>query len=103
MQESNIFFSFVLNFSSFVFVKHLLPQIMSSRSTVVPLRELRRLLRERLTESRDTIGFNLAALRAVARTTADKKESYLTYDDDKQPKDIWAGMGLGSDLAAAIR
>jgi len=76
---------------------------MSSRSTVVPLRELRRLLRERLTESRDTIGFNLAALRAVARTTADKKESYLTYDDDKQPKDIWAGMGLGSDLAAAIR
>ena len=76
-------------------------QIMSNRSTTVPLRELRRLLRERLSESRDTIGFNLAALRAVARTTASKKESYLNYNSD-QTKDIWAGMGLGSDLAAAL-
>jgi len=77
-------------------------QIMSSRSTIVPLRELRRLLRERLSEFRDTIGFNLAALRAVARTTASKKESYLNYDTNEQTKDIWAGMGLGSDLAAAL-
>jgi U3 small nucleolar RNA-associated protein 12 len=76
-------------------------QIMTSRSIVVPLRELRRLLRERLSESRDTIGFNLAALRAVARTTASKKEGYLNYNAD-QTKDIWAGMGLGSDLAAAL-
>jgi len=76
-------------------------QIMSCRTTNVPLRELRRLLRERLSESRDTIGFNLAALRAVARTTASKKESYLNYNSD-QTKDIWAGMGLGSDLAAAL-
>ena len=74
---------------------------MSNRSTIVPLRELRRLLRERLAESRDTIGFNLAALRAVARTNASKKESYLSYNTD-QSKDIWAGMGLGSDLAAAL-
>ena len=77
-------------------------QIMSSRSTVVPLRELRRLLRERLSESRDTIGFNLAALRAVARANASKKESYLNYNSSEQIKDIWAGMGLGSDLAAAL-
>jgi len=75
---------------------------MSSRSTIVPLRELRRLLRERLSEFRDTIGFNLAALRAVARTTASKKEHYLSYNTDDQTKDIWAGMGLGSDLAAAL-
>jgi len=77
-------------------------QIMSSRSTIIPLRELRQLLRERLTESRDTIGFNLAALRAVARTVASKKESYLNYNSNEQTKDIWAGMGLGSDLAAAL-
>ena len=75
---------------------------MSNRSTIVPLRELRRLLRERLAESRDTIGFNLAALRAVARTTASKKESYLSYSNDNETKNIWAGMGLGSDLAAAL-
>ena len=30
-----------------------------------------------------------------------KKDSYLTYDDDKG-NDIWAGLGLGSDLAAAV-
>lgn len=77
-------------------------QMISTRSIIVPLRELRRLLRERLTESRDTIGFNLAALRAVARTTASKKESYLIYNTNENAKNIWAGMGLGSDLAAAL-
>jgi hypothetical protein len=76
--------------------------MISTRSIIVPLRELRRLLRERLTESRDTIGFNLAALRAVARTTASKKESYLIYNTNENAKNIWAGMGLGSDLAAAL-
>ena len=78
------------------------PQIMSNRTTIVPLRELRRLLRARLSESRDTIGFNLAALRAVARTNASKKESYLSYNNNQESKDIWAGMGLGSDLAAVL-
>lgn len=74
----------------------------SGASTAAPLRELRRLLRERLAESRDAVGFNLAALRAVAKTSADRKASYLDYDNDAAAKDIWAGMGLGSDLAAAL-
>lgn len=69
----------------------------------MPLRELRRLLKEQLEDSRDTIGFNLAALRAVARTNASRKESYLDYDADKETKDVWAGMGLGSDVAAALQ
>jgi len=67
----------------------------------VPLRELGRLVRLRLTESRDMVGYNLAALRAIARSTQNKKDSYLNYDDDKG-NDIWAGLGLGSDLAAAV-
>ena len=61
------------------------------------------MLKERLEENRDTIGFNLAALRAVAKTTADHKESYLNYDQSNEMKDIWAGMGLGSDVAAALQ
>jgi hypothetical protein len=65
-----------------------------------PLRELRRLLRLRLAESRDTVGFNLAALRAVAQNVASKKEAFLDYNNE-QSKDIWAGLGLGRDLAAA--
>ena len=76
---------------------------MASRSAAVPLRELRRLLRERLAESRDTVGFNLAALRSVAKTAADRKGSYLDYDQSAVvTKDVWAGMGLGSDLAATL-
>ena len=75
---------------------------MTSQSTIIPLRELRRLLKDRLSESRDMIGFNLAALRAIARATAKKKEKFLDYDTMEEPKDIWAGMGLGSDLAAAL-
>lgn len=66
----------------------------------VPIRELSKLVRLRLGESRDMIGFNLAALRAVARSAASKKESFLQYDN--QGNDIWAGLGLGSDLAAAV-
>ena len=78
-------------------------QILTSRSAFIPLRELKRLLKERLEESRDTVGFNLAALRAVAKTAADRKESYLNYEQSNDMKDIWAGMGLGSDLAAALQ
>jgi len=77
-------------------------QIMTSRSIAVPLRELRRLLRQRLAESRDVIGFNLAALRAVAKTAASRKDAYLDFDTPSEAKDIWAGIGLGSDLAAAL-
>jgi hypothetical protein len=75
---------------------------MTSRSIAVPLRELRRLLKERLSESRDVIGFNLAALRVVAKTSASRKDAYLEYNVSDQSKDIWSGMGLGSDLAAAL-
>ena len=66
----------------------------------MPIRELSKLVRLRLAESRDMIGFNLAALRAVARSSASKKESFLQYEN--QGNDIWAGLGLGSDLAAAV-
>lgn len=69
----------------------------------MPLRELRKLLKKRLEESRNVIGFNLAALRIIAKTSANRKGSYLSFDTKLDPKDIWAGMGLGSDLAAALQ
>ena len=74
---------------------------MTNPSIAIPLRELRRLVRLRLGESRDIVGFNLAALRMVARVAHDKKQSYLDYDAS-QTMDIWAGMGLGSEVAAAV-
>lgn len=70
------------------------------KTLATPLRELRRQLRHRLQESRDVVGFNLAALRAIAKHAASRQDSFIQTD---QPHgDIWAGMGLGSDLAAAM-
>lgn len=58
------------------------------------------MLRIRLEESQDIVGFNLAALRAVAKNSLERQESFLDFNQPK--KDIWAGLGLGSELAAAI-
>eukprot|EP00978_Attheya_sp_CCMP212_P031996 scaffold122969_cov56-Attheya_sp.AAC.1 len=74
--------------------------IIANRSLATPLRELRRLLKIRLAEVRDTVGFNLAALRAIAKISNDRKGSYHIPDGDT--KDVWAGLGLGSDVAAAL-
>jgi hypothetical protein len=67
---------------------------------VTPLRELRQLVRMRLAEDRDTVGFNLAALRAIAKVVQENKTSY--FNPDENQTDIWAGLGLGSDVAAAL-
>jgi hypothetical protein len=67
----------------------------------VPLRELRRLARLRLRESRDAVGFNLAALRAISRVANERKMSYFVPDHTET--DVWAGLGLGSEVAAALQ
>lgn len=65
-----------------------------------PLRELRRLIRIRLAEARDVVGFDLAALKLISKVANDRKQ-FLT-SEHAQPTDIWAGLGLGSDVAAAL-
>lgn len=75
-------------------------QIVTHRSIVVLLRELRRLVRLRLAESRDIVGYNLAAMRLISQAAQEKKQLQLHID--AQPKDIWAGLGLGSDVAAVL-
>jgi U3 small nucleolar RNA-associated protein 12 len=76
-------------------------QLVATRKLATPLRELRRLVRMRLSQDRDTVGFNLAALRTIARVAQENKISHFIADD-AQSKDIWAGLGLGSDVAAAL-
>ena len=66
-----------------------------------PMRELRRLMRLRLAESRDMVGYNIAAMRLVTRIANEDKQLH-TLADNSQPKDIWAGLGLGSDVAASL-
>lgn len=78
-----------------------LDQLLASRSLATPICEVRRLTRLRLSEARDMVGYNLAALRMIARVSSNGKKSFLP-DDSQSPEDIWAGLGLGSDVAAAL-
>lgn len=66
-----------------------------------PLKELRTLIKKRLADSRNRIGINIAAMKAVSRNANDRKNAYTISDEPAT--DIWAGLGLGSDVAAALQ
>ena len=69
----------------------------------IPLRELRRLLKSRLVEARDTIGYNLASVRIITKTAKDHKNRYYIPDPNDEVKNVWAGLGLGSQTAADMQ
>lgn len=68
---------------------------------ITPLQELRRLLRRCVSETRDVVGFDLAALKVISRVANDRKHTFI--DGEAKVKDIWAGLGLGSDVAAVLQ
>ena len=74
-------------------------QIVATQNLGVPLRELRRLVRLRLREARDVTGFNIAALKAVGKVASDRRATYFVPEASEN---VWAGLGLGSDVAAAL-
>eukprot|EP00559_Dactyliosolen_fragilissimus_P000417 CAMPEP_0184873570 /NCGR_PEP_ID=MMETSP0580-20130426/41920_1 /TAXON_ID=1118495 /ORGANISM="Dactyliosolen fragilissimus" /LENGTH=1291 /DNA_ID=CAMNT_0027376495 /DNA_START=86 /DNA_END=3961 /DNA_ORIENTATION=- len=78
-------------------------QIISSKKLLIPLRELRRLLKLRLIQARDTIGYNLAAMRVLEKVAKDRKQQYYIPDANTTKQDIWSDLGLGSDLAASLQ
>ena len=59
----------------------------------VPLRELCRLLKLRLGEARDRIGYNIAAMKMVSRLSNERKNQYKIPDETNGPIDIWKGLG----------
>lgn len=70
---------------------------------IPPLRELQRWTRQRLGEIRDVAGLNMAALTMISKIVNDKKEMQQEFGGEgDQGVDIWAGLGLGSDVAAAL-
>ena len=75
--------------------------IASDKAFAAPLRELKRLIRLRVGEARDRVGYNIAALRLIGQTAQARKASFRLSDDGNNV-DVWAGMGLGSDMAAAL-
>lgn len=68
--------------------------IVSNRAMMTPLRELQTLVRKRTTEIRDTVGFNLAAIRMICRVSNEKKNERLNFEE-KTMKDIWGELGGG--------
>lgn len=69
------------------------------------LLELRRWIRRRVSEIRDVVGFDIAALRIISKAAQERKQKFVTGESETvigTNNDVWAGMGLGSDLAAAV-
>jgi U3 small nucleolar RNA-associated protein 12 len=64
--------------------------IVANRTMMTPLRELQTLVRKRTTEIRDTVGFNLAAIKMVSRIANEKKNERI---EEKTMKDIWGELG----------
>jgi hypothetical protein len=66
------------------------------------LRDLKEVIRSQLSDSRDLIGLNLAAFRAIGRKDAENKSKKFG-ESNAAVADVWEGMGLGSDIAAALQ
>jgi len=70
-------------------------QVIGNKSMAILLRELKRLLKIRLVEARDTIGYNLAAIRIISKITKDHKKRFRIPSENDEVTDVWAGLGLG--------
>jgi len=77
-------------------------QLIGHQRMSIPLHELRRLVKLRLAETRDTIGYNLAAIKIISRVASEHKTRYH-IPDEFATKDVFGGLGLGSDTAAALQ
>ena len=99
---SNVYRYVVLTYSAPPFLTSLQMLINNNQQAMAPLlRELRRLLQLRLQDSRDTIGYNLAACRMIGRVAQEHKASKM-LGMAPETTNVWAGLGLGSDVAAAL-
>ena len=47
------------------------------------------------------VGYDLAAMKLITRASEERRRAFAPIDHE--PVDIWAGMGLGSDVAAALQ
>ena len=77
-------------------------QIISNKLLAVPLRELKRLVKIRLSEVRNTIGYNLAAIRIINKAAQEHKSRYYIPENNDQNTDMWKGLGLGGDATEIL-
>ena len=73
---------------------------------IPPLRELQRWTRQRLSEIRDVAGLDIAALKLLSKLVNEKRENATNVFGEPPTSnkgvDVWAGLGFGSDVAAAL-
>jgi hypothetical protein len=72
---------------------------------IPPLRELQRWTRQRLGEIRDVAGLDLAALKLLSKMVNERRENHGGFGEPSSANkgaDVWAGLGLWSDVAAAL-
>lgn len=77
-------------------------QIIGHSKMSVPLRELQRLIKYRLSEARDTVGYNLAAMRMIAKVSAEHKSRYH-IPSHENGQHVFGNLGLGSAEAEALQ
>ena len=83
-------------------------QIIANKTMIPPLRELQRWTRQRLGEIRDVAGLDLAALKLLSKLINETRENHGGFGESSSSTtsnkgaDVWAGLGLGSDVAAAL-
>jgi U3 small nucleolar RNA-associated protein 12 len=81
-------------------------QLVGYSKLSTPLRELRRLLRQRLSEARDSIGYNLAAIRLIQKAAQEHKGRYRITEykeDEMKPIFTSKNLGIGSAEAEAVQ
>ena len=77
-------------------------QIIGHSKMSIPLRELQRLIKNRLSEARDTVGYNLAAMRMIAKVSAEHKSRYH-IPSQENGQDVFGNLGLGSAESEALQ
>lgn len=85
-----------------VFIVKVHQNQLARSSLAAALREFRRAMRTRLAEAKDMIGYNVAAMKLIGRISSERKQIAVTALDESVT-DVWTGLGLGSDVAAALQ
>lgn len=85
-----------------VFIVKVHQNQLARSSLAAVLREFRRAMRTRLAEAKDMIGYNVAAMKLIGRISSERKQNAASAFDESVT-DVWTGLGLGSDVAAALQ
>ena len=71
-------------------------QILANQGMAGALRDLRALLKSKLTKQRDVLGYNLVAMKAVTRAAQERRDAKTDLRQEVTAEEIWGNLGLGA-------